>query len=58
MPAINLKEVPIDVLKIILIEQGKVKLEKGIGQYSLEQTVYKIIREFNKIKEENESQSH
>lgn len=56
MPAINLKEVPIDVMKIVLREQGKLKAEKGIGQYSLEKTVYKIIRDFKEIKDkENES---
>lgn len=51
MPAINLKEVPIDVMRFILREQGKIKAEKSIGQYSLEQTVYKIIRDFKKIKD-------
>ena len=51
MPAINLKEIPIDVMKIILREQGKIKSEKGIGQYSLEQTIYKLIRELKEIKD-------
>ena len=49
MAVINLKEVPEDVLRIILLTQADVKTERGIGQFSMEQTVYKIIREYDKI---------
>lgn len=49
MAVINLKEVPEDVLRIILLTQVDVKTERGIGQFSMEQTVYKIIRDYDKI---------
>lgn len=48
---INLKDVPLDVRKYVLKIQGEVKAEKGISQYSIYQTIYKIIKEhkeFNK----------
>lgn len=51
MAVINLKDVPEDVLRIILLTQVVVKTEKGIGQFSMEQTVYKIIRDYWKMKE-------
>lgn len=45
MNVINLKEVPLDIRKYILKIQGEMKCEKGISQYSISQTVYKIIRD-------------
>ncbi len=51
MAVINLKDVPVDVLRIILKTQGSVKLDRGISQFSMEQTVYKIIRDYDKLKE-------
>lgn len=54
MAVINLRDVPEDVLRIILITQGGIKIEKGISQYSMEQTVYKIIRDYKIYKEEKE----
>lgn len=48
----NLATVPIDVRKIILREQGKEKEKKGVGQYSVQQTIIKIIRQWeNKCRE-------
>lgn len=50
-----LKKMPSDVYKILAAEQGKIKAEKMTGQYSLEQTIYKIVREWNKNREEKEA---
>lgn len=44
-PTIPLKEVPLDVRKYMLKIQGEIKEQKGISQYSLCQTVFKIIRD-------------
>jgi len=46
-----LKKMPDDVFKIILMEQGKIKAERSISQYSLEQTIYSIIREWERCRE-------
>lgn len=51
-----LKQMPDDVYKIILTEQGKIKAEKRISQYSLEQTIYSIIREWKRCREEKPDQ--
>lgn len=40
-----LKDYPIDVRRYVLKVQGEAKAEKGISQYSLCKTIYKIIRE-------------
>ncbi len=52
MAVINLKDVPADVLIIILKTQGGVKIERGISQFSMEKTIYKIIRDYEKLKEQ------
>ena len=40
-----LKNVPLDIRRYLLQIQGNVKVAKGVNQYSLEQTIYKIINE-------------
>lgn len=42
-----LRGMPIDVLKIILKEQGKEKEKRGLKQFSISTTIIKIIREWN-----------
>lgn len=37
---------PEDVYKIIIKKQNKIKEQKGTTQYSLERTIYQIIREY------------
>lgn len=49
--AILLKEVPKDVYDILLDEQTRVRKE-GNKVFSLERTIYKIVREFNNGKKE------
>ena len=39
---------PPDVYKIIIREQGKLKVSKGTTQYSMERTIYHIIKEYDK----------
>lgn len=51
MAAITLRDVPDDVFKIILEEQAKEKQSKGIGQWSLEKTIYKMIKECARCRE-------
>lgn len=58
MTAITLKEVPEDVLKIILLTQADIKSGRGVGQFSMEKTIYKIVREYDKMKQaEKEKQN-
>lgn len=44
---IILKNVPEDVRKIIIKEQAEEKANKGVNQYSMALTIYKIIKEWN-----------
>ncbi len=51
MAGFTLKKIPDDVLKYILKMQGVIKEQKGIGQFSMESTVYKILREHKELNE-------
>jgi hypothetical protein len=44
---------PEDVYKIILKEQGRIKALKG-SQFAIEQTIYSIVREWDRCKTEKE----
>lgn len=46
--SILLRDVPEDVLKIIVEKQRKEKNKKLIGQYSLQKAVYTLLREIKK----------
>lgn len=50
MTTITLRTVPDDLIQHLLKEQFANKMEKKIGQYSLEKTVIKIIREHKESK--------
>lgn len=41
---------PTDVYQIIIREQNRIKEEKSTTQYSMERTIYNIIREFDRLK--------
>lgn len=41
---------PEDVYDIIIKEQNKLREEKRVTQYSMEKTIYHIIKEFSKMK--------
>lgn len=43
----TLRNIPIDVRKILLKEQFKEKEKRGTMQYSISTTIFKIIREWN-----------
>lgn len=40
-----LKQLPADVFKFVIAEQGKIKTEKGVNQYSFERVIIKLLRE-------------
>lgn len=49
-----LKCIPSDVYDIIIDEQGKEKKSKKKGQFSIELTIYKIIRDYARCKKEEQ----
>lgn len=56
MKALTLRHIPQDIFQILLIEQCKEKLTKHKGQFGLEQTIYKIIREFDRGKKKEQDE--
>jgi len=58
MKALTLRRIPPDVFKILLIEQHKEKINKCKGQFGLEQTIYKIIREFERCRKFEEEKNN
>jgi len=48
-----LKRIPADVFKFVQQEQNKIKEEKGLLQYSVSSTIYKMLRDYKKCREEN-----
>lgn len=44
-----LKDIPTDVKKYLLKIQGQIKSQKGISQYSLCLTIFKIVRDHKKV---------
>lgn len=46
-----LQEIPGDVYKIILQEQNKIKERKGTSQFSIERTIYHIIKKYDRCKD-------
>lgn len=55
--SMTLRNIPTDVFKILLKEQSKVKQARSIGRYGIEQTVYKIVREFERCKDAETDQA-
>lgn len=51
MPVLPLKDMPTDVKNFLLDIQADIKKKKKVGQFSLESTIYHIIREYKKSKE-------
>lgn len=45
MAMITLRTIPEEVYEFLLETQGKIKVDKKVSQYSLEQTIYKLVRE-------------
>lgn len=49
----TLKQIPNDVFKIILKEQNQIKEKNGIGKYSFESTIYKMIKDYDRCRNES-----
>jgi hypothetical protein len=49
--AFTLRNIPEDVFKILLKEQHKMKQARAIGRYGLGQTVYKIVRDYERCRD-------
>jgi hypothetical protein len=49
-----LRNIPDDVFKILLTEQHKEKILKNRGQFGLEQTIYKIVRDYERCRKAEE----
>jgi hypothetical protein len=45
-----LTTIPADIYKIILSEQNRIKTVNEVGQFSMERTIYHIIREYARVK--------
>ena len=48
-------DMPKDLRKFILEEQGKIKAEKNIGKFSIHLTIWKLLRELKEIRDKNAS---
>jgi len=48
-----LKQIPKDVFKIVQKEQAVVKEAKGTNSFSFESTIYKMIRDYDKCRKNN-----
>lgn len=48
----TLKQIPKDVFRIVQKEQNQIKEKNGIGKFSFESTLYKMIRDYNKCRTE------
>lgn len=57
MAALLLKDFPLDVRKIVIKKQGEIKNEREISQFSMELTMYKIIREWEMLNTKNKNKN-
>jgi hypothetical protein len=46
----SLRAMPPDIYKIVIRAQNQIKLQRGINQYSMEQTIYHLIRDWQKCR--------
>lgn len=53
MPQLKLNDIPADVQTALLKIQADKKIEKKSNMYSLEKTVYAIVREYVELKKLN-----
>lgn len=53
--SLTLRKIPPEVYKFLLLEQSKEKNARGIGMYSLESTVYKIIKDYMRCREKEDN---
>lgn len=50
MPEVKLKCIPEDTFAFILQTQADIKVEKKTSQYSIEKTIYRMLKEFQEMK--------
>lgn len=48
----TLKQIPKDVFRIVQKEQNQIKETKGIGKFSFESTLYKMLRDYDKCRKD------
>jgi len=48
----HLTKLPDDIRQFLIKEQAKHKMSTGMSQFSLEQTIYKLLREYQRCKTE------
>lgn len=51
--SMTLRNIPEDVFKVLLKEQWDEKERRGIGMYGIEQTIYKIVRDYERCRKES-----
>lgn len=47
-----LKQIPEEVYRIIQKEQSEIKQKKKIGKFSLESTIYKMIKDYDRCRKD------
>lgn len=53
MTGYGLKKIPADLYRFIREEQDRIKREHGTNKYSFESTIYKMLRDYKRCREEN-----
>lgn len=54
MPKINV-DMPLDVRKYVMRSQTEMKIKKGVSQYSLQLTIFNLIREHEQFMKDKNS---
>ena len=49
----TLRKIPAEIYRIIMKEQGAIKLKKGTNLFSFETTIYTMIRDYEKCRRES-----
>jgi len=52
MTGYGLKNIPADLYRFIRDEQDRIKKERGTNKYSFESTIYKMLRDYKRCREE------
>lgn len=48
-----LKKIPADVFRIVQKEQNQIKEKNGIGKFSFESALYKMIKDYDRCRKES-----
>lgn len=52
----QLKHMPPEIWQFLIQEQSKAKIKRNIAQFSIEQTIYKCLKDYMRCREENNFQ--